>query len=582
MEYSKGKHRLLRDIAHRARLTPDEYPDYEAAVLAAAIPVVPVEVPEWPPVPYSPLLILFGAQAWWEGRYWTGEQPVVSHADAAQAGRIAREMAGDPLSPERLAYAWQVPQYDPAQHIILRYWLAERELSIVDFLRDYLPAAEKRLGRKDLLIEVTNPNVLQEKAEGSYSPTRRAARTADRQTLDDFANSSQPLAYNTDMQVSWVRSEDDSRWEARRTHAPQSKTWASHRSWVMRPLGQGAHHDDDVDPVEGYRFGPAMELFDDGMLWVWVARRALDHVPSITINGVPVDLTAQTFGPCCRMVGLVGSDQMANVIGEPYSADHSPTPDSLDPNPVDPINLDNVRFSHRSPFYRAVTPLPDVFHRPHGCPLVLREPDRVRVFGDDAIAQSGLTINGVAVDGLNPWRGGWQGRLASPCRDVADGPKPQGGNGKQPSPPPAGSVTDGSRVYSPAAVVTAMESAVGRQVRLFGQSTSDQGIIALTRRGLERFLEEDSTDRLDYVIDQGGRDYDCENFAETLRSNLARKHGVNGCAVIWGDSHAWCLFALIADAGPTIAMVEPQADSYITVDQLTGPYSVERRAEVLL
>ena len=581
LKYAKEQHRLLRDIAHLARLTGDEYQEYEDAVRAAGIPVLQVEIPDWPPAPYSPLLILFGGRGWWEGRNWTGAQPAVSRADAARASRIAREMAGDPLGPRRIAYAWQVPEYDPSRHIIMRYWLAEQELSIVDFLRDHLPDAEHRLGRDDLLIQVTNPHARQERAEGSYSPTRRAVRVEDRRVLDDFAASGRRFTYDTDVQVSWVRAADDSRWEARRTHAPQSAGWASHRSWVMRPLGQGALRDDDVDPVDGYRFGPAMELFDDGMLWVWVARRALDHVASITINGVAVNLDAQTFGPSCRMVGHVAPENMARVVGEAYPAADDVADDISNDEDREPVRLESVRFAHRSPFYRAVSPLPGLFHRPHGCPLVLREPDRVRVFGDDEIADRGLVVNGVAARDLRPWRGGWQGRLDAPCRDVAAASIPERDPVEQ-TPEPAASVTGGSRVYSPTAVVDAIEAAVGRRVRLFGQSTSDQGIVALTRRGLERFLDEDLTDRLDYVSDQGGRNFDCENFAETLRSNLARRHGVNGCAVIWGDSHAWCLFALVGNNGPTIAMVEPQADSYLTVEQLTGAYAVDRRAEVLL
>lgn len=581
MQYAKSQHRLLRDIAHRARITPDEYNDYEDAVRSAGIPISAVDIPDWPPVPYSPLLILFGAQAWWEGRRWTGQQPAVTSAAAAQASRIAREMAGDPLSSERMAYAWQVPQYDPDQHIILRYWLAENELSIVDFLRNYLPKAKKRLGRDDLLIRVTNPRAPQERAEGSYSPTRRAVRVADRHLLDDFAGVSQRFTYDTDLQVSWVRAEDGSRWEARRTHPPQSAAWASHRSWIMRPLGQGALRDDDVDPIDGYRFGPAMELFDDGMLWVWVARRALDHVSTININGVSIELTAQTYGPCCRMVAHVPPDQMAQVVGEPYA---TAVDDVHDPAAADvdgPIILDGVKFSRRRAFYRAVSPLPDRFHRFNGCALVLREPDRVRVFGDPDIPCRGIIINGVAAHDLQPWRGGWQGRLSASCREVADGSMEGSESISQPT-PTAISVADGSRVYSPTAVLEAIENAVGRDVRLFGLTTSDRGIVAITRRGLERFLEEDSTDRVDYIADRGGRNYDCENFSETLRTNLARKHGVNGCAVIWGDSHAWCLFVLVGDSGPAIAMVEPEADTYVTIDQLTGPYSVDRRAEVLL
>ena len=224
--------------------------------------------------------------------------------------------------------------------------------------------------------------------------------------------------------------------------------------------------------------------------------------------------------------------------------------------------------------------MPDQFHRRKRCSLLLREPDRVRAFGDDAIFRRGLVINGVAVTDLKPWRRGWQGRLAAPCSVVAANAR--AGSASARTTPSVTRVTEGSRTYSPTAVVDAIETTLGCDVRLFGQSTSDKGIVALTRPGLERFLDEDSTDRLDYIADHGGRNYDCENFAETVRSNLARKHGVNGCAIIWGDSHAWCLFTLVGDAGPTIAMVEPQADSFITVDQLTGAYSVDRRAEVLL
>ena len=161
-----------------------------------------------------------------------------------------------------------MPEFDPTGHIILRYWLDEQDLSIVDFLRDYLPKTEKRLGRDDLLVEVTNPRVLQERAEGSYSPTRRAPSawpTAAFWTTSPHPPNASPTTPTC--RCPGVRAQDDSRWEARRTHPPQSTTWASHRSWIMRPLGQGALRDDDVDPVDGYRFGPAVELFDDGMLW---------------------------------------------------------------------------------------------------------------------------------------------------------------------------------------------------------------------------------------------------------------------------------------------------------------------------
>ena len=83
--------------------------------------------------------------------------------------------------------------------------------------------------------------------------------------------------------------------------------------------------------------------------------------------------------------------------------------------------------------------------------------------------------------------------------------------------------------------------------------------------------------------------------------NLAVKYGVNGCMVVWGDGHAFNAFAVVSEAyegksgaaegtsgaaeekreaEPEIILVEPQSDEIVT--ELTGVYSVERRAEVLL
>ena len=135
-------------------------------------------------------------------------------------------------------------------------------------------------------------------------------------------------------------------------------------------------------------------------------------------------------------------------------------------------------------------------------------------------------------------------------------------------------------MYSPGAVVQALQKALKRGVSLFGRSASDSAVVALTRQGLERFLLDDLSDRDQYVTDAGGRNYDCENFAERLRVNLAAEHGVNGCMVVWGDGHAFNAFAVAGDNGPEIVLVEPQSDE--TVTELTGAYSVERRAEVLL
>ncbi len=141
-------------------------------------------------------------------------------------------------------------------------------------------------------------------------------------------------------------------------------------------------------------------------------------------------------------------------------------------------------------------------------------------------------------------------------------------------------MTAGAKIYSPAAVVSALRQKLDRSISLFGRAASDSAVVALTREGLDCFLLDDLSDRDRYVTDAGGRNYDCENFAERLRVNLAGRHGVNSCMVVWGDGHAFNAFAVVGTAGPGIVLVEPQTDEIVTA--LDGQYSVERRAEVLL
>ena len=71
--------------------------------------------------------------------------------------------------------------------------------------------------------------------------------------------------------------------------------------------------------------------------------------------------------------------------------------------------------------------------------------------------------------------------------------------------------------------------------------------------------------------------YDCENFAESVRVHLSEKYGANNIGIIWGDTHAWN-FTITSDEG--LIMFEPQTDEIVT--ELKGIYSVERRCEVLI
>ena len=250
----------------------------------------------------------------------------------------------------------------------------------------------------------------------------------------------------------------------------------------------------------------------------------------------------------------------------------------------------NAKFRKRGAMRYSVSPLPAAFGRKRGAPLVLREPREVRLYGEPALGSCNLIVNGHQVQNIEPRRSGWRG-FFPPDVDVDMVRAAYVNGGKQasraaadlaprPAPKPATGVTADARVYSPPSVVDALTKVLGRSPRLFGQAASDTAICALTREGLDLFLREDQTDHLSYIADRGGRNYDCENFSETLRNKLVRQHGINGCAVIWGDGHAWCGFVVVGEDGPGIVMVEPQTDRY--VEAIEHEYAVTRRCEVLL
>ena len=142
------------------------------------------------------------------------------------------------------------------------------------------------------------------------------------------------------------------------------------------------------------------------------------------------------------------------------------------------------------------------------------------------------------------------------------------------------SVHDGAHAYEPHEVMPALESALGRDVRLFSGTTMDSRIVAISREAMARYLAANPVDQRQYIRDSGGRNYDCDDFALTLRSNLIRDHGYNACAVIAGDVHAFNAFIVVGQNGPEVAFVEPQTDGLVA--ELSGEYSVDRRCEVLI
>ena len=563
--YDENKHLLLRDVAHKRRLTPEEYPEFEAALIREGIAIMTVECPEWPPVEKSRLFLLFGDGDPWEGQYWMGHQPAIEASDylaRRTVTKTAREMAGPALAPKRLAYAWQVPEYEPARHILMRQWLADHEVSIVDFLRQHVPKVRAELGR-DPLFEVANPRAEAEAAVGSYSPTRRALAVADLAVLERFAQVSERFSYEAEQPVSWVRSLDDTRWEARRQHEPQRARWQTHRSWINRTIGDGAWTEADRGP-EGHAFGPFMELWDDGAIYLWCYQRALRFLEDngLVINGVSVFFRPESTGHVCRLAGHVGTEEMPQVLNGAARS----TAAASGASGAELISVDcGFKGKPGSPFHTPTDrgDLPEGFHRAAGrSPLVVRthaDGAEVRSWGEKYLL-GGFTLNGVELTGFRPWKGGFRARVSKPdavaILGIEEEQEQENGPIVFPTPAPApapifppqpGDVTEGAQIYSPSAVVSALQKALKRGVSLFGRSASDSAVVALTREGLERFLLDDLSDRDKYVADRGGRNYDCENFAERLRVNLAVRHGVNGCMVVWGDGHAFNAFAVTGE-----------------------------------
>ena len=388
--YDRERHILLRDEAHRRCIHQErEVAEYVKRARKAGHEVITVDCPDWPPVKRTPLpIIVFGISVDGSGSggssmggptadmTWEGEQLAVAcnrgdgrtyqdYLIEREIRDIARDMAPSRFEPaHRVAYAWQVAEYDPDEHVVIRYWCREHNVSIVNFWRTFYPEVAGQL----TVVDTTNPELLQEQAKGSYSPTRRCM----------------------------LRSE------------------------------------------------------------LYLARNS-----------------------------FLGTSEAP------------PDPDEPDTN-------------------RAPAP----------------QPRSVHDSDDDAEEQVQWTIH----------------------EDV--------------------------HAYDPHEVMSALESALGRDVRPFSGTTMDSQIMAISRESMARYLGANPVDQRQYIRDSGGRNYDCDDFALSLRAALIRDHGYNSCAVIAGDVHAFNAFILAGEHGAEVAFVEPQTDGLVT--ELTGEYSVDRRCEVII
>ena len=145
-----------------------------------------------------------------------------------------------------------------------------------------------------------------------------------------------------------------------------------------------------------------------------------------------------------------------------------------------------------------------------------------------------------------------------------------------PKPP----IMEGSETYGASQVRQALLLALGREYSLFGGQMRDSHIVAPTREKFTEWLGSNVVSKLSYTGDYGGRNWDCDDFAEALRVDMSREHGLNCVIVVWGDKHAFNAVVLAGDNGPEIVFVEPQTDGLVT--ELTGSYSVANRCAVLI
>lgn len=203
-------------------------------------------------------------------------------------------------------------------------------------------------------------------------------------------------------------------------------------------------------------------------------------------------------------------------------------------------------------------------------------------------AQTGafsIAADAVAVDHVDAVLGEFAARSSGrPARRPAPGMQPPTSLPPQPPPRPdrPNAVIEGCKVYSLREAAQALHNAFGFMPDLWRGSPSDLAIVATTRAGLQAFLDWSQVDKLAYVADEGGRNFVCDDFATRLKSDLAMYFNLNGCAVVGGNGHAWCLFFIVGDDGKCEAvLVEPQNDQFV-VGELRGIYGIDRICELYL
>lgn len=253
---------------------------------------------------------------------------------------------------------------------------------------------------------------------------------------------------------------------------------------------------------------------------------------------------------------------------------------------------DNMLVKFDSDIHRVTSPLGAPYYRANRRPqIVIHKNDtkaEVRVWGNAELLNQPITINGVSVQ-LKPWRtkayratislDQAQLMLADPNVDETDLMEPEP---RVYVPNPL--VTRGLVAFSTETVAIALVRYTRLAPRFFSRTSMDSSIIALTYAGAMAFLEEDLTDSRNYVDESEGRNYDCDDFATSVRSKLNERYGCNSVGIIAGNVHAWNFFVVISDSGePQIIPFEPQTDELIDMQKSTNPlYDISTRFEVII
>ena len=481
VRYDPERHILLRDQAHKRRIHSDaEFAEYlrrvqepsgDLKVRGSTMTVFDVEVPSWPPAKRSPLQMMFGvggaARDPFADLPWQGVHPAVERdwwTDRATEMIAVRMVPPERnFDPYRLAYQWQVPEFDAERHVLVDEWCRENGRDLVEFLNREAEVTGVRI------FWTTNPNVRAEAERGSYSPTVRCF-------LKDGAD------------------------PAPSDPPPDTAGTAPVTGFTL------------VD-VSNQR--PAADLLDGAV--VNVGARAGQSF------GIRAD-TSPRAGVKSVELSLSGPVIASRIEGVPPYSLWGDVPAAGGKRALEGARLPP------GPYALSATAYPK--KGAGGPPL--------------GTLTASFTI--AAAESLEPE------------------PAPEPGPAPAPAPDPArtgGDVAANVREISPDEAVRALRAALGRDFRLFGGQTADQRILAMERPALHAWLQRDATSRAVYVHENRGRSYDCDDFALDVKAALARTAGLNGCAIVWGDAHAWVAF-LVHDGGAVEAvMVEPQTDALV-------------------